>query len=138
MPDDLQHFWRSPLVSSFCTRHANLNKNKYFFAWYAFAFTSFHLYFDKTYRTWLQNMQDKSAKASTKKQPILEHSLKLEDKSLRSCSRNQAKMLSNVILESYVTSNITRSSDSFSTVQPIVNGDRIIRKKSFSGRVDDL
>ena len=41
---------------------------------------------------------------------------------LRSCSENRAKMLLKSILESIVTPNITRSSDSFSTVLPIVNG----------------
>ena len=46
-----------------------------------------------------------------------------DTKSLRSCYGNWAKMLLKVILESNVTLNITRSSDSFSTVPPIVNGD---------------
>ena len=74
-------------------------------------------------RTVLQNWQHKTPKASPKKGSIIEHSpgLPRETKSLRSSSRTERKCFSNVILELKVTPNITRSSDSFSTVQIIVN-----------------
>ena len=52
--------------------------------------------------------------------------------SLRSCSGNRVKIgFRKVILESNVTPNITRSSDSFSTVPPIVNGP-ISKQTSFT------
>ena len=55
----------------------------------------------------------------------MEHSLGLpqDTKSLRSCSGNRAKMLLKGHLGiKYHSQYITRSFDSFSTVQPIVNG----------------
>ena len=75
-------------------------------------------------RTILQNGQDKSSKASPKKLSIMEYSLGLpqDTKSLRSCTGNQAKMLRKSHLGSNVTPKISRSSYSFSTVLPIVNG----------------
>ena len=75
-------------------------------------------------RTVLQNWQDKTPKASPKKRSIMEHSpgLLQDTKSLKNCSRSQAKMILKGHLESNVAPNITRSSDSFSTVQLIVNG----------------
>ena len=71
----------------------------------------------------LQNGQDKTPKASSKKQSIMKYlpGLPQDTKYLRSCSGNRAKMLSNVLLESNVTPNIWKSSNSFSTVPSIVN-----------------
>ena len=58
------------------------------------------------------------------KKCIMEHSpgLPQDTKSLRSCSRNQAKMLLKGHFGIKCHSNIIRLSDSFSTVPPIVNG----------------
>ena len=80
-------------------------------------------------RTVLQNGQDKTPEASLKKWTIMEHSpgLPQDTKSLRSCSRNQAKMFLKgqfgIIFQTGIiyiigiiyTPNITRSSDSFSS-----------------------
>ena len=74
--------------------------------------------------TVLQNRLAKTPKASLKKRSIMEYSpgLPHDNKSLRNCSGNRVKMILKCILESNVTPNISRSSDSFSTVPPIVNG----------------
>ena len=71
----------------------------------------------------LQNWQDKAPKPSPKKQSIMEYlpGLPQDTKPLRCCSGNRAKMLLESPLGSNVTPKITRSSDSFSTVPPIVN-----------------
>ena len=73
-------------------------------------------------RTVIQNGLNKTPETYLKNWSIMEHSpgLRQDTKSLKSCSRNRAKMLSKVSLEPNVTPNITRSSDSFSTVPPIV------------------
>ena len=76
------------------------------------------------WRTVLQNGQDKTPKASLKKHSIMEYlpGVLQDTKPLRSCSENEWRYFSKVILESNVTPNMTRLSDSFSTVPPIVNG----------------
>ena len=63
----------------------------------------------------------KPQKASPNEQFIMEYppGLPRDTKSLRSCSEDQAKMLLKGKLESNVTPNISRSSDSFSTVQEL-------------------
>ena len=82
-------------------------------------------------RTVLQNRQDKTTKASPKMQSIMEYSLGLSIyhvilKMLRlweaAVKTERRCFFSKVILEPNVTPNITRSSDSFSTVSLIVNG----------------
>ena len=67
--------------------------------------------------------KDKTPKASPKKQSIMEYlpGLPQDTKPLRSCSGNGAKMLLKSQFGIKCHSNITRSSDSFSTVTPIVN-----------------
>ena len=74
-------------------------------------------------RTVLQNGQDKTAKASLKKSSIMEHSPDLlKIPSLwEAALETKRRCFSKVILESNVTPNITRLSDSFCTVPPIVN-----------------
>ena len=75
--------------------------------------------------TTLQNSTPKwvgeNLEAYCRKRSIMEHSpgLPQDTKSLRSSSLNWVK----VFLEWNVTLNTTRSSDSFSTVPPIVNGE---------------
>ena len=72
-------------------------------------------------RTVLQNWQDKTPKASPKKLSIMEHfpGLPQDSKPLRSALETERRCFSKVILESNVTPNITRPTDSFSTVPPI-------------------
>ena len=77
------------------------------------------------FRTVLRNWQEKTTKASSKKLSIMEHSAGLpqDTKSLRICFGNRAKMLLKGHLGiKCLSRNIIRSSDSFSTVPPIVNG----------------
>ena len=71
----------------------------------------------------LRNWQDRAPKAFPKKQYIMEYSSRLpqDTKSLRSCSGTRAKLLRKSHLGIKCTPNITRSSDSFSTVPPIVS-----------------
>ena len=71
----------------------------------------------------LRNWQDSAPKAFPKKQYIMEYSSRLpqDTKSLRSCSGTRAKLLLKSHLGIKCTPNITRSSDSFSTVPPIVS-----------------
>ena len=76
-------------------------------------------------RTVLQNWQDKTPKASPKKLYISWNTRKdfLKIPSLWEIAlESEWRCFAKVILESNVTINITRSSDSFSTVPPIVNG----------------
>ena len=73
-------------------------------------------------RTVLQNGQDKTPKASPKKQSTMEYLPALQEtKPLRSFSGSRANMLLKIHLGINVTPNITRSLDSFSTVPEIVN-----------------
>ena len=77
-------------------------------------------------RAILQNLQDKTPKASPKKRSIMEQSpgLPQDTKSLpKLCEAAlERRCFSKVIVESNVTPKITRSSDSFSTVLPIDYG----------------
>ena len=75
-------------------------------------------------RTVFQNRQDKTPKASPDDQSIMGYSpgLPQDTKSLRSCSGDRAKMLLKGQLRIKCHSNISRSSDSFSTVPSMVNG----------------
>ena len=75
-------------------------------------------------RAVLQNWQDKTTKASPKNGSIIEHLPRLlqDTKSLRSCYRNQEKMFLKYHFGIKYTTNMTRSSDSFSTVLSIVDG----------------
>ena len=77
--------------------------------------------------TELQNGHNKTQKASSTKRSIVEYSTGLpqDTKSLRNCSGNRPKMLLKGRLGIKCHSqygNISMSSDSFSTVPPIVNG----------------
>ena len=74
-------------------------------------------------RTVLKSGQEKTTKASPKKQSIKKYSpgLPRDPKYFRSCLETQRRWIT-VILESNVTPNISTTSDSFSTVTPIING----------------
>ena len=76
--------------------------------------------------TVLQNRQDKTPKTSPKRQSIMEYLPGLQDtKPLRSCSGTRARMIlkSHLLIKchSQYYLQLTRSTDSFSTVPPIVN-----------------
>ena len=74
-------------------------------------------------RTVFQNWKDKTPKASPDEQSFMEYSpgLPQDNKSSRSRSGNRAKMLLKVNFESNATPNISRSTDSFTTVPSMVN-----------------
>ena len=69
-----------------------------------------------------KNCESNTPKASPKKRSIIEYSARLpqDTKSLTGCSETEWRCFSNVIFETNVTSNVSRSSDSFSPVSPIV------------------
>ena len=73
--------------------------------------------------TLFQNEQDKTPRAPSKRQFIIEYSPGLQDtKPLIAALETERRCFSKFILESNVTSNISGSSDSISTVPQIVNG----------------
>ena len=74
-------------------------------------------------RTVHENGFSKTPTASPKKKFIMKYLKELpqDTKPLRCCSGNRRRFFSNVIFESNVTANTSRSSDFLSTVPPIVN-----------------